>query len=251
MDIDELPALVAGGGHGLGEAIARRLADDGADVTVLDADGDAAAMVAGDIGGYSQHCDISNAEHAALGVSAAMARFGQAPRVVVNCVSSGISVPILGREGRTSVPQFRRALDVDVNGAYHVLSFGAQAMMDLPLLETGERGVIVLVSQSMAPGRPSSVADACCRAALAGLAQTAAEELAPHAIRVVHIACGAFQTSQVLEVSREVRDRHVAEVPFPKRLGDPAECASLVAHVIANPYLNGATLRLDGADRRT
>ena len=104
MDIDGQVALVSGGASGLGEATARHLAELGADVAILDRDGARAAQVAADIGGYSQQCDITEENAVAAGVTSAMARFGQAPRIVVNCAGIGVAARIVGRGGKVSTP---------------------------------------------------------------------------------------------------------------------------------------------------
>lgn len=143
MEIDGHVALVAGGAGRRGAAIARRLAEAGADVAILDIDGTGAADVAAECLGYSQQCDICDGEHAAIGVSSAMARFGQAPRIVVNCVGSGLSANVLGPQGKTALPLFRRVVEIELVGAYNLMSYGAQAMMDMPVLGGDRRGIIV------------------------------------------------------------------------------------------------------------
>ena len=143
MEVDGHVALIAGGAGRRGAAVARALAEAGADVAILDIDGGRAAEVAAECLGYSQQCDVADGEHVAIGVSSAMARFGQAPRIVVNCVDSGLSARLLGPEGKTALPLFRRVVEVELIGAYNLLSYGAQAMMDMPTLDGMMRGVIV------------------------------------------------------------------------------------------------------------
>ena len=116
MNIEGQVALVSGGASGLGEATARHLASLGADVTILDRDGERAAQVAAEISGYSQQCDITEEEAVAAGVTSTMARFGQAPRIGVNCAGSGIAARIVGREGKVSTPRFRQVIKVNLFG---------------------------------------------------------------------------------------------------------------------------------------
>ena len=170
MNIDGQVALVTGGASGLGQATARHLAALGADVAILDHDGDRAAQVAAEIGGYAQQCDITEEEAVAAGVTSAMARFGQAPRIVVNCAGIGLAARIVGREGKVSTPLFRRVLEVNLFGTYHVMTYAAQAMMDLPELETGERGVIInTASAAYEDGQIGQAAYAASKGAIAAM----------------------------------------------------------------------------------
>ena len=250
MDIDGQVALVSGGASGLGEATARRLAELGADVAILDLDGERAARVAAELGGYSQQCDVSDAEHVALGVSSAMARFGQAPRIVVNCAGIGLAARIVGREGKVSVVLFRKVIEVNLLGTYHVMSYAAQAMTDLPPLETGERGVIVnTASAAYEDGQVGQAAYAASKGAIASMCLPAAREFARHGIRVAAVAPGLFRTPMMEGLPEETVTGIVESVPFPARLGEPAEFARLVTDIVGNPYVNGTVIRLDGAVR--
>lgn len=250
MNIDGQVALVGGGASGLGEATARHLAELGADVVILDIDGERAARVAADIGGYSQQCDVTDAESVACGVCAAMARFGQAPRIVVSCAGIGLAARIVGREGKVSIVLFRKVVEVNLFGTYHLMSYAAQAMTDLPPLETGERGVIVnTASAAFEDGQAGQAAYAASKGAIASMCLPAARELASHGIRVVTIAPGLFDTPMREESSEETAFATAHDVPFPSRLGEPREFARLAADIARNPYLNGTVIRLDGAVR--
>ena len=250
MQIDGSVALVTGGASGLGEATARFLAAEGADVGILDFDGEGAAKVAADIGGYAQQCDVSESETVAAGVTSVMARYGQAPRIIVNCAGIGLAARIVGREGKTSIPLFRRVMDVNVMGSYHVMSYGAQAMMDLPALESGERGVIINTSSAAyEDGQLGQAAYAASKGAIASMTLPASREFAALGIRVMTIAPGLFRTPMMESLPSETVEKIVADVPFPDRLGEPDEFARLVGDIVRNPYLNGTTIRLDGAVR--
>ena len=250
MDIEGQVALVSGGGSGLGEATARHLAGLGAEVAILDIDADRAARVAGDIGGYSQQCDVGDAESVAAGVTAAMARFGQAPRIVVCCAGIGLAARIVGREGKVSIVLFRKVIEVNLFGTYHLMSYAAQAMTDLPPLETGERGVIVTTaSAAWEDGQVGQAAYAASKGAVASMCLPAAREFAQHGIRVVAIAPGLFETPMMEGLPEETVAGITANIPFPKRLGRPDEFAHLAADIARNAYLNGTVIRLDGAVR--
>lgn len=250
MNIDGHGAIVTGGASGLGEATARHLASLGADVTILDRDGARAAQVAAEICGYSQQCDIAEEDAVAAGVTTAMARFGQAPRIVVNCAGIGVAARIVGREGKVSTPLFRHVIEVNLFGTYNVMTYAAQAMMDLPPLETGERGVIInTASADYEDGQVGQAAYAASKGAVASMCLPAAREFAKMGVRVMTIAPGLFHTSMIEDVPSETVDAILENVPFPRRLGQPAEYAQLAADIIQNPYLNGTVIRLDEAVR--
>lgn len=250
MQIDGNAALVTGGASGLGEATARFLAEKGADVTILDFNAERAAEVAADIGGYSQQCDVSDAEHVAAAVSSAMARFGQAPRMVVNCAGIGVAARIVGREGKVSIPLFRKVIEVNLIGTYNVMTYAAQAMMDLPPLDTGERGVIINTSSAAyEDGQIGQSAYSASKGAIASMCLPAAREFAKPGIRVMAIAPGLFHTPMMESLPEETVAEITANIPFPHRLGDPREFAKLVSDIVENPYLNGTVIRVDGSVR--
>lgn len=250
MQIDGHVALVTGGASGLGEATARLLAEEGADVGILDHDADRAREVAASFGGYSQKCDVREAESVAVGVTACMARFGQAPRIVVNCVGVGLAARIVGREGETSIPLFRKVIEVNLIGTYHVMSYAAQAMMDLPTLDDGERGVIVnTASVAFEDGQVGQTTYAASKGGIAAMSLPASRELASFGIRVMTIAPGLFRTPMMESLPEDTVAGIARNVPFPGRLGEPAEFARLVGDIVGNPYLNGTVIRLDGATR--
>ena len=250
MDIDGQVALVTGGASGLGEATVRRLAELGADVAILDRDADLAAGVAASVGGYSQHCDVTDAESVAAGVSAAMARFGQAPRIVVCCAGTGLAAPVVDDERDVSIDLFRRVVEIELFGTYHAMSYAVQAMVELPELEGGERGVIVNVaSAAYQDGQAGHAAGAASAGAVASMCLPAARELARFGIRVVAIAPGLFRTPMMEALPAATAAGIVGGIPFPPRPGEPAEFARLAADIVGNPYLNGTVIRLDGAVR--
>lgn len=250
MKIDGQVALVVGGASGLGEATARHMAQLGADVAILDFNGEKAAQVAVEISGYSLQCDITQEEAVAAGVTSVMAHFGQAPRIVVNCAGIAAAARIVGREGKVSTPLFRRVFEVNVMGTYHVMTYAAQAMMNLPPLDTGDRGVIINTSSAAyEDGQVGQAAYAASKGAIASMCLPAAREFAQLGIRVMTIAPGLFNTPMMESLPAETTDAIVKNIPFPHRLGQPTEFAMLAADIAQNPYLNGTVIRLDGAVR--
>lgn len=250
MNIEGQGAIVTGGASGLGEATARHLASLGADVTILDFNGDGAAQVAAEIGGHSQQCDVTDEGSVAAGVTSAMARFGQAPRIAVNCAGVGLAARIVGREGKVSTPIFRKVIEVNLFGTYNVMTYAAQAMMDLPALENGERGVIInTASAAYEDGQIGQSAYAASKGAIASMCLPAAREFAKTGIRVMAIAPGLFSTPMMESLPQETVDGIVSNIPFPHRLGDPAEFGRLAADIAQNPYLNGTVIRIDGSVR--
>ena len=250
MEIDGSNSVVVGGASGLGEATARHLAENGSNVTILDYDGGKAAQVAAEISGYSQQCDVAEEESVAAGITSAMARFGEAPRIVVNCAGIGVAARIVGREGEVSTPLFRRVINVNLIGTYNVMTYAAQGMMDLPALETGERGVLINTSSvAYEDGQVGQAAYAASKGAIASMCLPAAREFAKLGIRVMSIAPGLFNTLMMEGLPDETVDKITAEIPYPSRLGAPQEFAQLAGDIVENPYLNGTTIRLDGAVR--
>jgi NAD(P)-dependent dehydrogenase (short-subunit alcohol dehydrogenase family) len=242
-------AIVFGGGSGLGAAAARRLAELGLRVVVADLSAEGAAGVAADFGGTSFECDV--ADEAAVGTAVSAA--AEAPgglRVLVNC--AGIATPgkLVGRDGATPLGRFSQVIEVNLVGTINTLRLAAAAMAANEPDPHGQRGVCVNTASIAAfDGQIGQIAYAASKGGVAGLTLPAARELASHGIRVVTIAPGIFETPMLAGLPEQTRQALGENVPFPPRLGDPAEYAELVAHVVANPMLNGETIRLDGALR--
>jgi NAD(P)-dependent dehydrogenase (short-subunit alcohol dehydrogenase family) len=251
MQISDTIALVTGGGSGLGEATARRLAAGGARVAVLDRSEAEAARVAGAIGGIAVAADVSDA----ASVEAAFARvaegLGGAPRIVVNCAGIGTAARILPREGGLTLDAFERTIRVNLIGTFTVLSVAARAMAALdPVDADGARGVIVnTASVAYQDGQIGQAAYAASKGGVAALTLPAARELARFGIRVMTIAPGLFETAMSAGLPREARASLEAGLPFPSRMGRPDEFAMLVQQIVENPLLNGEVIRIDSAVR--
>ena len=250
MDIAGQVAIVTGGASGLGEATARHLAGQGAQVAIFDFNLDRAEAVAADIGGFAQKCDVSNEANVAECVAAVTAHFGQGPRVAVNCAGLASAARIVGREGKTSVDVFRRVIEVNLIGSYNVMTYAVQAMMEMEPLDGGERGVIINTSSAAyEDGQIGQSAYAASKGAIASMCLPAARELAKPGIRVMAIAPGLFNTPMMEGLPPETTAEITKNILHPNRLGHPAEFAQLAGDIVRNPYLNGTVIRLDGATR--
>ena len=250
MNIPEQLALITGGGSGLGAATARHLAAQGASIAILDFDLDRANLVAEETGGFAVQADVASETDVDRAVEAIGAKFSQCPRVVINCAGVGMAARIVGRDDKLSFDVFERTLRVNLFGTYNVISHVARRMMHLEPLETRERGVIInTASIAMEDGQVGQAAYAASKAGIAAMALPAAREFARHGIRVATIAPGLFNTPMMAGLPDEVAEKITANIPFPPRLGDPHEYALLAEQIIVNPFLNGTTIRLDGAVR--
>jgi NAD(P)-dependent dehydrogenase (short-subunit alcohol dehydrogenase family) len=242
-------AIVTGGGSGLGAATARRLAALGARVGVFDIDGARAESVATEIGGFAARCDVADADGVAAALDAAAAHHGIA-RVLVNCAGIGTARRMIGRDGPMPLPEFERVVRVNLVGTFNVTRLAAAAMSVLEPLENGERGVVISTASVAAfEGQIGQAAYAASKGGIVALTLPLARELAQFGIRVLTIAPGLFQTPLLGELPPEVQASLGASIPFPKRLGTAEEYAQLVVSCCENAFLNGETIRLDGALR--
>lgn len=249
MQISNQFALVTGGGSGLGAATARVLAAQGARVAVLDYDGDKAKAVAADIGGFGVRADVADEAQVAAAFDEVSANFG-VPRVAVNCAGIGSAARIVGREGRLSTELFERVIRVNLVGSYFVMSHAARGMQSLDPLQDGERGVVINTSSAaFEDGQVGQSAYAASKGGIASMCLPAAREFAKTGIRVVAIAPGLFHTPMMEGLPPETTAAITANIPFPARLGKAEEFGHLVGQIVANSYLNGTVIRLDGAVR--
>ncbi|QCP87575.1 SDR family NAD(P)-dependent oxidoreductase [Cereibacter sphaeroides] len=249
MDLRDQAALVTGAGSGLGEATARALAAAGARVALLDFNLPAAEAVAAEIGGLAIGCDVASAESAKAAVARAAAEQGVA-RILVNCAGVAPAKKMLGRAGVMPLEEFRRTVEVNLVGSFNLLRLFAAGAAELAPLETGERGVAIHTASVAAwEGQIGQTAYAASKGGIVGLTLPAARELAPLGIRVCAIAPGIFETAMLKGLPEAAQQSLGQAVPFPSRLGRPAEFASLALHILSNPMLNGETIRLDGALR--
>ena len=242
-------AIVTGGGSGLGEATARALAAKGARVAVLDVGIENAERVAAGIGGIAVKCDVSSAEGALAAVAEVAEKLGE-PRILVNCAGIAIGAKTLGKDGPHPLDSYRKVIEVNLIGTFNMIRLVADRTQRLEPLESGERGVIVNTASVAAfDGQIGQAAYSSSKGGVVGMTLPVARDLARSGIRVVTIAPGIFKTPMMMGMPQEVQDSLGASVPFPSRLGEPAEYAALALHIVENQMLNGETIRLDGAIR--
>lgn len=250
MIVEGTIAWVTGGGSGLGAATAQLLASQGARVAILDFDADKGQAVARQIDGLFLRTDVADLAHVEAAMAATIDGFGSAPRIAVNCAGIGTAARIVGREGKLSLDVFERTIRVNLIGSYTVMSVAARAMSALEPLDGGERGIVInTASAAWQDGQLGQAAYAASKGGIASMTLPAARELAQHGIRVMTIAPGLFQTPMMEGLPEEVAAKIISNIPFPARLGTGQEYALLASQIITNPYLNGTTVRLDGAVR--
>lgn len=248
MQISGTHVAVTGGGSGLGEAVARALAALGANVTVIDRSADGAARVAGDIGGFALTLDVTD-DAAGTGLDTAIAAQGPL-RGLVNCAGIGGAARIVGREGPMPLDAFERTIRVNLIGTFNMLRLAAARMQGNAPDADGARGAIVNTASVAAfDGQIGQAAYAASKGGIVALALPAARELARFGIRVNTVAPGIFLTPLLAELPAEAQQGIAASVPFPHRLGDPAEFAEVVLMCLTNRYLNAEVIRLDGGLR--
>jgi len=249
MKIDGQAAIVTGGASGLGGATAKRLAEDGAKVTIFDMNADSGEAHAKAIGGAFMKVNVTDSAEVKEAIAAAEALHGTA-RICVNCAGIGPAAKVVDREGlAASLEQFNSVLSVNLSGSFNVLSqFAAAAHKADPV--DGERGVVINTASVAAfDGQIGQAAYSASKGGVVGMTLPIARELARYGIRVMTIAPGLFLTPMLETLSEEIRASLGAQVPFPSRLGEPGEFAQLINSIVENPMLNGETIRLDGAIR--
>ncbi|MER5224584.1 SDR family NAD(P)-dependent oxidoreductase [Streptomyces flaveus] len=248
MKVENSAVLVTGGASGLGLATARSLAKAGAAVTVLDLPTSNGIEVAERLGARFVAADVCDEDAVAAALDAA--EESGPLRAVVHCAGSGHTLRILDKAGEPApLEHYVKVININLVGSFNVLRLAAARMARTEPVD-GERGVIVMTASVAAfEGQIGQIPYASSKAGVVGMTIVAARDLASKQIRVCTIAPGIFETPLLGRLSQEVRDSLGASVPHPKRLGTPDEYASLAAHVIDNPMLNGETIRLDGAIR--
>lgn len=249
MKIDGKISIVTGAASGLGAATARRLAAEGSRVALFDRNETAGAALADEIGGRFFNVDVTS-EAAAKDALATLAAEMGCPRVLVNCAGIAPPAKVINRDGDPMpLASFARVIEINLIGTFNMIAqFAAQAHKADLIGE--ERGVIVNTASIAAyEGQIGQAAYAASKGGVASLAMPIARELARHAIRVNTIAPGIFKTPMLQGLPEEAQRSLAEQNPFPRRLGDPAEFADLVATIVANPMLNGEVIRLDAALR--
>jgi 3-hydroxyacyl-CoA dehydrogenase / 3-hydroxy-2-methylbutyryl-CoA dehydrogenase len=249
MDVQEVGALVAGGASGLGAATSRALAEAGARVVVADLDAEKGEALASEIGGTFVAADVTDAD-AVQGAVARAAEPDAGLRVSVCCAGIGWAERVAHKGGPHSLEYFSNVVKVNLIGSFNVLRLAAAAISENEPDAGGERGVCVNTASIAAyDGQIGQVAYAASKGGIVGMTLPAARDLASRGVRVTTIAPGLFDTPLLAALPEEARTALGAGIPFPSRLGRPEEYARMVLEIVANPMLNGETIRLDGALR--
>jgi NAD(P)-dependent dehydrogenase (short-subunit alcohol dehydrogenase family) len=249
MDIEGSGALVVGGASGLGEATARRLHQQGAELTIADVNVEKGEALAAELGAAFAACDVREEEQVQTAVEEAVSA-GGGLRICVCCAGTGMAHKVAGARGPHPPAPLATILAINLIGTFNVLRFAATAMLDNEPLEDGERGVCINTASVAAyDGQIGQVAYSASKGGVVGMTLPAARDLSSAGVRVVTIAPGLFDTPLLAALPAEARESLGKSIPFPPRLGQPSEYAALAAHIVENRMLNGEVIRLDGALR--
>ncbi len=249
MRIEGSGAIVAGGASGLGEATARALHERGARVTIADLNAEKGAALAAELGVEFVACDVREEAQVQAAVERAASAEGGL-RISVCCAGIGWAQKVAGSKGPHPLLPFHTTIHINLIGTFNVLRLAATAMIAAEPLKDGERGVCVNTASIAAfDGQIGQIAYSASKGGVVGMTLPAARDLAQQGIRVNTIAPGLFDTPLLAALPEEARNKLGAGVPFPQRLGAPAEYAQLACHIVENRMLNGETIRLDGALR--
>jgi NAD(P)-dependent dehydrogenase (short-subunit alcohol dehydrogenase family) len=252
MKIENAVFVVTGGASGLGAGTARMLVENGGRVVLADVQRDAGEALAKELGAAARfvETDVTSEESAQAAINAAVSAFGGL-HGLVNCAGIAPAEKVLGKEGAIHrLATFQRVINVNLVGSFNMIRLAADAMSKGEPNAAGERGVIVSTASVAAfDGQMGQSAYAASKGGIVAMALPIARELARSGIRVMTIAPGIFETPMLLGMPPEVQEALGKMVPFPSRLGKPAEYAALVRHIMENSMLNGEVIRLDGAIR--
>jgi 3-hydroxyacyl-CoA dehydrogenase/3-hydroxy-2-methylbutyryl-CoA dehydrogenase len=251
MDIKNCTAVITGGASGLGEATARSIVKAGGKVALLDLDGERGPKLAEELGKTALFfpADVTQEDGMDRVVEKIKEAFGTF-QAVVNCAGIGGSVKVVGKEGVMPLERFNRTVQINMIGTFNVIRATASTLMANTPNEEGERGVVINTASIAAfDGQIGQAAYSSSKGGVVSLSLTLAREFANNGIRIMSILPGIMDTPMMLRLDELKRERLAQQIPFPARLGKPAEFASLACHIIQNPYLNGEYIRLDGGLR--
>jgi NAD(P)-dependent dehydrogenase (short-subunit alcohol dehydrogenase family) len=248
MDIQGKAFIVTGGASGLGEGTARMLAREGGKVVVADLQTERGQALASEIGATFVTCDVSSETDGAAVVAKAVA-LGKLVGLV-NCAGIAPAAKTVGKEGAHPLQLFAKTVTVNLIGSFNMIRLAAEAMSRNEPEPTGERGVLISTASVAAyDGQIGQAAYSASKGGVVGMTLPIARDLARNGIRNMTIAPGIFGTPMLFTMPKEVQDALAASVPFPSRLGTPADYAKLVHQIVTNEMLNGEVIRLDGAIR--
>ncbi|HZP94591.1 MAG TPA: 3-hydroxyacyl-CoA dehydrogenase [Burkholderiales bacterium] len=251
MNLKNGVVIVTGGASGLGAATVEMIVAAGGNAIIADQSRAAGEALAARLGARARfvECDVTKEEHGRAAVAAALTNFG-ALHGLVNCAGIAIGEKTVGKEGPHRLDTFVRVLNVNLIGTFNMIRLAADAMSKQPPNAAGERGVIVNTASVAAfDGQVGQAAYSASKGGIVGMTLPVARDLSRSGIRVMTIAPGIFETPMLKGLPQEVQDSLGMQVPFPSRLGRPAEYAQLVRSIFEIEMLNGEVIRLDGAIR--
>src|SRR5690242_21535932 len=251
----KVSAVVTGGASGLGEATVRALAKHGVKIAIFDLQKDKGEKVASEVGGVFCEVNVTSDESVAAGFKKARDANGQ-ERILVNCAGTGNAIKTASRDKKTGdvryfqAKDFDRIIQINLVGTYRCIAMSAAGMLTLDPLAGGERGAIVnTASVAAQDGQVGQAAYSASKGGVNSLTLVVARDLAQESIRCNTIMPGLFNTPLLQGMPDNIKQALGAQVPFPPRLGNPPEYASLALEMIRNPYFNGECVRLDGSIR--
>ena len=251
MQLNDVKALITGGVSGLGLAVARKIVANGGQAVLLDINDDAGAAVEAELGGAVSYIrtDVTSEQGVIDTINMAIEHMGLV-NVAVNCAGIIGAGRVLGREEPMALDFFSKAVQVNLVGSFNIIKAVGVVMESNTPNEDGERGVIISTASVAAyDGQIGQAAYSASKAGIVGMTLPIAREFARIGVRVNTVAPGIFWTPMVDGMPEHIQESLSASIPFPSRLGKPEEYAELVAHIMENGYLNGETIRLDGAVR--
>jgi NAD(P)-dependent dehydrogenase (short-subunit alcohol dehydrogenase family) len=251
MELKNAVALVTGGASGLGEACVRRFVGAGGKVVIVDRDADKGSALAAELGENTRfiQTDVTSESDVTAAVNLAYDTFGGL-NIVVNCAGVGWAGRTVGKDGPHSLDLFETVIKINLIGTFNVIRLAAARMINNAPNAEGERGVIINTASVAAyDGQIGQAAYSASKGGIVGMTLPIARDLSRNGIRVMTIAPGLFDTPLLGMLPEDARISLGQQVPFPPRLGQPAEYAQLAAAIVENPMLNGETIRLDGAIR--
>ena len=249
MQIRNSIFLITGGASGLGAASARMAAENGGKVVIADLQADAGEKLAKELGGVFVKTDVTAESDAKAAVGAALKAYGGL-QVLVNCAGIALAERTLGKEAPHDLARFVRVVTINVVGTFNMIRLAADAMAKASPNAAGERGVIVNTASVAAyDGQIGQAAYSASKGGIVGMTLPSARDLSRNGIRVCAIAPGIFETPMLAGLPKDAQESLGKQVPFPSRLGRPAEFAQLVKAIVEIEMLNAETIRLDGAIR--
>jgi len=250
MQLNGQVAAITGGASGLGEGTVREFIAAGAKVAIWDVQEDKGKALAEETGALFCSCDVTSEEAVRAAMAATVEGLGAAPRILVNCAGTGIGVKTTSRGEPHPLDQFQRIININLIGTFNCIRLAATDMVGLEPLAEGERGVIINTASVAAyDGQIGQAAYSASKGGIVGMTLPIARDLSDKGVRVCTIAPGIFETPLLGGLPDDVRQSLAVSVPFPKKLGQPAEFAQLARQIVENVMLNGETIRLDGAIR--